>query len=143
MVPGDCAVVFLTEPPHWYRIGWGGCGEVVPGDCAVVFLAEPPHWYRIGWGGCGEVVPGDCAVMFLTESSHWYRISWRESGKVVPACHEVVSATLCSAVTHGSLHDRADRPTRPNPIDMNDIPHYFGPNPERILHALRRVTDTW
>jgi hypothetical protein len=81
--------------PVSYGIGWGGCGEVVSGDCAIVFLTKPPHSYRIGWGGSGEVVP---------------------------ACHEVVSVTPCSAVTHGSLHDRADRPTRPNPIDMNDIP---------------------
>gem|GEM_PF-5183215 len=78
--------------------------------------------YGIGWGGSGEVVSGDRAVVFLTESSHSYRIGWGGSGEVVPACHEAVSVTLCSAVTHGSLHDRADRPTRSNPIDMNDIP---------------------
>ena len=64
-----CRAVVLIEhsPPHTYRIGWGGCGQMVPGCRGVVLITQPPHTYRIGSGVDSCCVTTGCRVGLLPE----------------------------------------------------------------------------
>ena len=46
--------------------------------------------YRIGWGGCGQLVPVCRAVVFVTEPPYTYRIGSREHARIMSGCHRVV-----------------------------------------------------
>ena len=78
----------------------GGCG-------VVSFVQSLPHTYRIGWGGCGEVVPGCRAVVFVTIITTATIYIQNRLGRVLRNRYLAV-VSLCNSHTHNSTRAQSE-----------------------------------
>ena len=71
----------------------------VSGCRAVVSIIQPPHTYRIGWGGCGPISArvSHGRIRHTTTTRHVLGRVWL---KEVPGCHCAVSFTQPQRHTH-------------------------------------------